>query len=134
MSPRSAPLDAGEIAKMAALKFTPWKTGPGDWTPPTNEEWAEKVAVHFPAIRVAWLLLHKTKVELIEFVETLGEKQALETVTFLSDGEKYFKALAAISGTATARIIAAQAAVIMRDTRKPATTQKKPKPKPKVPR
>src|SRR5690606_31820705 len=52
------------VETMAALEFQAWRHQPGEWSPPSNEEWARLANPHLVSVRLAWLSLHKSKDEL----------------------------------------------------------------------
>ncbi len=64
---RETPVDAegaepDKIAtakELAALDFEPWRHAEGEWTPSSNEEWNRMSERLMPALRVAWLTMHK---------------------------------------------------------------------------
>ena len=78
------------IKSAAALDFEPWKCPLGEWTPPSNEEWARSANPYLVTIRVAWAVVHKTKPEVMKFVEKIDNDGGsavtdgfLDTISFL---------------------------------------------------
>jgi hypothetical protein len=55
--------------QLAAHPFEAWVHTPDEWKPPTNVKWANLANPHLISIRMAWLIMHKTKPELIEMVK-----------------------------------------------------------------
>ncbi|MBB3408290.1 hypothetical protein FHT87_002193 [Rhizobium sp. BK316] len=99
--------------EFAACEFEPWKHEEGEWTPPTNEQWARLANPHLIMVRVAWLTLHKTKEELIEMVEKMiaeedGENNLLiATLDNLVATSDMFKGFLSICESAMARFMVA---------------------------
>ncbi|MEM1287116.1 MAG: hypothetical protein AAGH60_02065 [Pseudomonadota bacterium] len=92
----------------AAMDFEPWTHADDEWVPPTNVEWAELANPHLVTIRLAWTTMYKTKPELMEIVEGLGEDGVLPGLMESMQGSiDYFTGVLAILEGAQARIIVA---------------------------
>jgi hypothetical protein len=61
----------------AAFDFEPWAHRPDDWQPPTNEQWHKMALTYLPTVRITWLMLFKTKAELMEMIEQIGKVDEL---------------------------------------------------------
>jgi hypothetical protein len=101
-------------AEFAAMQFEAWVHSDGEWTPPSNEEWAKLANPHLVMLRVAWLTLHKTKVEAIDMAQKLadekpteGESFLIETLDNLQHTADWFRGLLAICDLAVARLLVA---------------------------
>ena len=60
--------------QMAATEFEPWKHIADEWTPPGKDQWGKDGSGVLPCVRMAWILMYKTKAELETIVETLEEE------------------------------------------------------------
>jgi len=99
--------------EFAACDFEPWQHTEGEWTPPTNEEWARLANPHLMMVRVAWVALHKSKDELIEMAEGMfkeedGEENLLfATLDRLVETSNMFKGFLSVCDAAMARLMVA---------------------------
>jgi hypothetical protein len=69
--------DFEDIEALAACEFEPWKQSEGSWKPPSNEEWTRLANPHLISVRLARLILHKSKDELVEVADKLGEESLM---------------------------------------------------------
>ena len=101
--------DAADMseAEFAAVDFEPWVHTPDEWTPPSNVEWAALANPHLVTIRIAWLIMHKSKTELIEMIEGLERDVAVEMLDRLLDTSRWIKGLHCIADGALARMMCA---------------------------
>lgn len=113
----SADCCEGETAKvqsdmskeeLAATDFEPWDVSQCVWSPPTNEQWVRLANPYLVTIRIAWVMLQKTKPELIEVVSNLeGQGMAESTLERLTETEDFLTGLLEVVKVAQARFICA---------------------------
>lgn len=113
----SADCCEGETAKVqsdmsdeefAATEFEPWDVNQCAWALPINEEWARLANPYLVSIRIAWVMLQKTKPELIEVVSNLeGHGMAESTLERLTETEDFLTVLLKVVKTAQVRFICA---------------------------
>jgi hypothetical protein len=66
----------------AALEFEPWTNEALEESKPvSNEKWNEIGRAHLPTVRIAWILLGKTKEELKEIVAKLEDTDVVDQIT-----------------------------------------------------
>jgi len=95
-------------AEIAAIEFEPWVHVTDEWTPPTDEEWANLANPHLVTIRMAWMALYKTKPELVELVDGLHKEGILEPLMdSLNETSKWFEGLCMIAKSALGRMCSA---------------------------
>jgi len=94
---------------MAELEFQPWTLGDREWTPPSNEQWAELANPHLVSVRLAWLTLHKSKPELVAIANQLGDEALMELVADIGRSSDWFKGLHEILSAAECRLMCAYA-------------------------
>ena len=99
--------------EMAAMDFEPWKHAVDEWTPPSNEEWADTIGL-LVALRMAWMLMYKTKAELETIAETLEEEAIDEMFGGVTEARKYFGNIASILTGAETRMLCAMASLAAR--------------------
>jgi hypothetical protein len=107
-SPSPAP---DEIEAIAGLDFPPWSQSAGDWTPPSNADWSSLADPHLISVRVAWLMMHKSKDELVALANQLGDDGVRELVTEIGRTTDWFESLHGLLLAAECRIMCAYAAV-----------------------
>ena len=115
-----------KIRDAASLDFEPWEHTPDEWVPPTNAEWAKLANPHLVTVRMAWVMLHKTKPEMMTIVDTMDEETGRQMMDGFVGTINFFTGMLAIMESAEARIHCAGAAVIESEK------QAKPKRKPAV--
>ena len=103
------PAEPASIEEMAALMFTPWARHDGEWTPPSNDEWASLANPHLISVRLAWLTLHKSKHDLVEAAEQLGDAALMDFVGQIGRSAAWFEGLHTLLATAECRIMCAYA-------------------------
>ena len=99
------------VKSAAALDFEPWKCRLGEWTPPSNEEWARSANPYLVTIRVACVVVHKTKPEVMKFVEKMDNNAGSAVMNGFVDTISFFKGVLALLEAAEARILVAGSAV-----------------------
>ena len=104
-----------KMEHLAPMTFEAWQHEPGEWAPPTNGEWAELANPHLINIRTAWVLMHKSKPEIMKFVRNLDNETGGELMDQMIGSIEYFKGLVAILEGAEARILCAGSAVEMEE-------------------
>lgn len=102
------------LDQMASLNFEPWKHEEGEWTPPSDEEWARLANPYLVTVRIAWLVMHKSKPELIEMLDALEDDAGHDMKDRFIGTIEWFKGMLAILEGAEARILCAGAVVAMR--------------------
>jgi hypothetical protein len=102
----------------AALDFNAWKHDADQWTPPTDEEWAQIGENKLPSLRIAWHILYKSKSELIEIINGMDDATYFAMSNGVRDVEKFFKGCHTIAMTAEARSLAASCVSLQRKGRK----------------
>jgi hypothetical protein len=110
--------DPATVAEFAALEFEPWQHKADEWTPPTNEEWERLANPHLITIRIAWLILHKSKAELVDMVAELFDDEGdvgPETFERLHDTAEWLRGLLKLVRGAEARLCAAGAVLELRE-------------------
>ncbi len=115
-SPASEP---ASIDAMAALEFEPWQRHAGEWTPPSNAEWASLANPHLVTLRLAWLTLHKSKDELIGVANQLGDEALMDLVDQIGQSADWFKGFHELLSSAECRIMCAYATASMEADRTP---------------
>jgi hypothetical protein len=122
----SAPADPSAVSsgselvtleQMAAMNFEPWSHTEGEWTPPSNEQWAADALYVLVPTRVAWISMYKTKAELEAIViALLDDKGSFETlVKGIIDAREYLEMLTGVLNAAECRIMCAASAVEYRE-------------------
>ena len=110
MMDSSGALETASIEAMAALEFTPWQRHADEWTPPSNEGWANLANPHLVTLRLAWLTLHKSKDELMAVANQLGDEALMELVGQIGQSADWFKGLHELLSSAECRLMCAHAA------------------------
>lgn len=105
-SPAPAELDLHE---MAAIDFEPLTDLPATWQPPTNLQWSELANPHLISVRLAWLMLQKSKADLIGAVSALGDDASMELVAQIGRSADWFEGLHKLLASAECRIMCAYA-------------------------
>lgn len=100
--------------EFAACNFDAWIHAEGEWTPPTNDQWAKLANPHLVTIRIAWLTLYKTKAELIEMLgdqlrdsEDDGNELITSILDQLSATSDFLKGMLTVVDAALARLLVA---------------------------
>ncbi len=94
--------------QFAAMAFEPWVHEEGEWTPPSNVEWARLANPYLVSVRMAWLTLYKTKPELVEMIEGMDREGIFEPYgNGIRDSIEFFKAFLVVLEAAEARVICA---------------------------
>lgn len=101
--------EADEIDAIAAIDFEPWTHTEGEWTPPSNVEWAELANPHLVSVRLAWLTLHKSKPELVAITDQLGDHDLIQLVGDIGRSADWFKGMHEILSAAECRVKCAYA-------------------------
>jgi hypothetical protein len=79
-------------AEMAAMNFEPWS--PEDleaFKPPSNDEFDKMAHAHLPTLRIAWLILAKTKPELVEMTRKINNEVGVELMDGFISATEFFK-------------------------------------------
>jgi hypothetical protein len=106
----SAPTEpAATIEELAGLEFQAWEHHSGEWRPPSNDEWAALANPHLISIRLAWLILHKSKVELVDANQTLGDDGVEALIQQIGQSAAWLKGLQEILLAAECRMMSAYA-------------------------
>ena len=93
---------------IAALDFAALEHSEGEWTPPTNTEWAALTNPHLVSVRMAWLTLYMGKPEVMDVVGQLDEAGELESLgNGIRDSIEFFRAFLTVLEGAEARLICA---------------------------
>lgn len=100
---------------MAALEFAPWQGREDEWTPPTNAEWTGLANPHLVSVRLAWATLRKSKEELIEVAEELGDAALMELVGQVGRSADWFEGLHKLLASAECGLMCAYAALSAAD-------------------
>jgi formylglycine-generating enzyme required for sulfatase activity len=100
-----------DIEALAALNFDRWETDVTGWSPPTNLEWSRLANPHLVSVRLAWVTLQKSKEELIEVAEELGDQALMELVSQIGQSADWFRGLHKMLECAETRIMCAYAAL-----------------------
>lgn len=90
--------------QFAALRFEAWVHTADEWKPPTNVEWANLADPHLITIRIAWLIMHKTKPELVQMIEGMDKDLFKTTFGRIDRTSEWLKGLDAIVTGAVARL------------------------------
>ncbi len=100
--------------EFAACNFDAWIHEEGEWTPPTNDQWAKLANPHLVTIRIAWLTLYKTKAELIEMLrdqlrdsEDDGNEFITSILDHLSATSDFLNGMLTVVDSALARLLVA---------------------------
>lgn len=97
--------------ELAEITFEPWEHQPDEWTPPSNAEWAALANPHLINIRLAWVLMFKTKPEVMDVVRDLDNEAGTELMENMIGSIEYFKWLLTVLEGAEARILCAGSAL-----------------------
>ncbi len=101
----------------AALEFEPWDRQSGGWCPPTNAEWNEIGKWLLRTVRVAWLMMFKTKAELVETIEAMDREDVLlETIERFRCAEETLEGFLQVVRAASGRSACACAVIELRDS------------------
>jgi hypothetical protein len=111
-SRRAAPVTA---AQLAAMNFVAWKHKPDEWEPPDNEEWGADAIRVLPYVRLAWHLLFKSKAEVENGVQELGDDLE-ELVKSIAHTREYFENFVNILDGAEVRLMCSAASLEKRKT------------------
>jgi hypothetical protein len=107
------------LEQMAAMNFEPWSHVEDEWTPPSDEEWAAYARSLLPQVRMAWLLMYKTKAQLEAAAIKIDEADLEEAFEEMVDGfinaQKFFKDFITVLHAAECRVMWAAAAVEYRE-------------------
>ncbi len=103
-------------AQWASMEFEPWEHEPGEWVPPSNQEWAELANPHLISIRMAWITLYKRKSELMDVIDRMDSDTGVTFLESLDSTAQFFKGILMILEAAETRFLCAGAAVLARDT------------------
>lgn len=93
--------------KLAALKFEPWPLGADEWRPPSGDEWTEEARRILPCVRVAWLMVHKTKAELETIVKGSRVETLDETLEMFERAQEFFAGFTMVLQAAEIRFMSA---------------------------
>lgn len=106
-----APAAPATVEELAALDFTQWQRSPDEWTPPSNEEWADLANPNLVTVRVAWMVMHKTKAELITMLEEIEDDLGDDMFDRLQHTSDFFRGMLAVSEGALMRLCSAGASL-----------------------
>ncbi len=88
-----------------SLDFEPWVHEPGGWSPPSNDEWVKMVNPDLIILRLCWLTVHKSKLELTKIVHQMEQEGILEELMQRAgETEDLFQAMITVLRGAQARI------------------------------
>jgi hypothetical protein len=97
--------------QMAAMNFEPWSRAEGESVHPSDDD----VLSVLPCVRLAWLLMHKTKTELEDSVIRMDETDEGELfegiIRDFASARKNFQNFADLLGAAECRVMSAACAV-----------------------
>ena len=106
------------------MQFVPRILHPREWTPPTNQEWAQIANAHAVFVRVAWLMMHDTKAQLAEKIAKWDDKSFAEVVNGFDSCLAFHREIADLLGGARSRMTTAGASLDLPSER----TSKRPHP------
>ena len=92
------------------MNFEPWE---GAQSPPSSL--AEDTQATLPAVRIAWIAMHKTKAELMTVVAELEAEHLDNMLDGIIDARDFFAAQVAILDAAEIRIMCAAASQKVRN-------------------
>ena len=97
-------------ADFAAMDWEPWGYRPEEWSPPTNAGWNEAGANHLVTARLAWIVCHKSKQEMIEAVKKMDESGSLVPMVEGFDSSiAFFETFVTVLKIAQAQVFCASA-------------------------
>lgn len=126
------PSDDLTIDNVAPLKFRAWPDPkPTDARVPTNEEWCALANPHLVTLRVAWMLMHKSKADIVKIVGKMdadakpyadddAPDPIKELFRMLDQSKDWFEGWQLFIDSATNRLTVACAAHIKQSERKKA--------------
>ena len=95
-------------AEMAAADFDPMCAEDLEkCKPPSNTEFDEMAHAHMPTLRIAWLMLGKTKPELVEMMRQINNEVGVEVLDGFISAIGFFKQALFLLEKAEARILCA---------------------------
>ena len=99
----------------AAFDFEPWTHTEDEWKPPAGKEWMDDGRFVLPFVRMAWFALHRTKAQLVEGLEKLGDDGTFETmIDGIANSQEFFENFAKILKAGEARLLCAASAAELR--------------------
>lgn len=102
-------------AEAAAMEFEPWTHAPGEWTPPTNDEWAAMTNPYLVTVRFAWVMLYKTKGQVAESITGLEDEAGRALMDAFTESLAFFQNMVTVLAAAEARILVAGATLLPLD-------------------
>jgi hypothetical protein len=94
----------------AAMGWDPWTYRPDEWSPPTNADWNDVGPRHLLTARLAWIICHKSKQEMIEAVKQMDETGSLiPMVEGFDSSIAFFQSFVAVLKRAQAQVFCAGA-------------------------
>jgi hypothetical protein len=111
--PEERPATAAEMAEM---NFETWS--PEDleaFKPPSNAEFDEMAHAHLPTVRIAWLMLGKTKPELVEMLRKIDNEIGGQLMDGFISATAFFQQSLTILEKAEARILCAGSVIEIED-------------------
>jgi hypothetical protein len=103
-------------AEMAAMNFEPWSAEDlEEFKPPSNVEFDKLAQAHLPTVRIAWLMLAKTKPELVETLRKIDNEIGRELMFGFIAATAFFKQSLTILENAEARILCAGSVIEIED-------------------
>lgn len=94
---------------VAAMEFEPWVSEPDAWAPPAPDKWTSEAMPHLIALRASWNGMFKSKPQLVEMIENIGEDAGIELLDAITAASDYFKGIQAILGSFEMRLMSASA-------------------------
>lgn len=115
MSETEVATTTASLEEAAAMDFEPWLHTAGEQWPPSASEWEKLANWHPVTFRVAWTLLHKTKPQVMDFLDKLDEEAGDELTNSFFAAIDFAKMMLTMLETAEARILIAGAALETQD-------------------
>ena len=103
------------LEEMATMKFEPWSHSQDEWSPLSDEEWAQAAPYLLPHVRMAWLLMYKTRAELEAAVVRINDadNEGLfeDLVNNFVRVRKFFEDFVTVLNAAECRVVCAASTV-----------------------
>jgi hypothetical protein len=102
------------IEQAAAMEFEPWEPTPDGWRVPSNEEWMPFGVWSLPSVRIAWMMMFKTKGELETICQKLDGDAFDDILRGIGDARAAFGEFVDVLSGAEGRIMCAAASALVK--------------------